>query len=99
MTNFTKENCWSVYIHIIPQSILNLNHDRYYVGITSRCPSQRWNNGNGYKTQRFFFNAIQKYGWNNIEHHIVAENLNKDEACNMEISLIEKLKSNNKNGE
>lgn len=45
----------------------------------------------GYKNQPYFYNAIQKYGWDNIEHEIVASHLTKDEACKMEISLIDKL--------
>lgn len=43
--------------------------------------------------------AIKKYGWDNIEHEVVASNLNKDEASNFERLLISKLHSTvNENG-
>ena len=36
------------------------------------------------------YNAIQKYGWNNIEHNILFENLSFEEAKQIEIELIAK---------
>ena len=59
---------WSVYIHISPSN-------KYYVGITSKTPEERWRNGFGYYTQSYFYNAIQKYGWDNFQHEIISENL------------------------
>lgn len=89
-----NKNQYSVYVHIIPKKITKYTHDKYYVGITAKKPQKRWGcNGKGYKEQIFYF-AIQKYGWNNIEHEIVASNLTYDEACNMEKILILKLQSN-----
>lgn len=44
-----------------------------------------------------FRKAIEKYGWDNFEHEIVAENLTKDEASLMEQTLINKLNSLAKN--
>lgn len=83
MNNFT------VYIHRLP-------NDKVYIGITQKKLYSRWGvNGQGYKTQQLFWRAIQKYGWDNIEHIIVAENLSHDEACKMEIELIAKYQSNN----
>ena len=79
---------WSVYIHISPSN-------KYYVGVTSRAPEERWRNGFGYYTQPFY-NVIQKYGWDNIYHEVVAQNLTEDEAYNFEQILIDKLKSNNR---
>lgn len=80
---------FTVYVHHIP-------NDKVYVGITQKKVLARWGkDGAGYKTQQLFWRAIQKYGWDNIRHEIVAENLSKEEACQMEINLIAKYKSNN----
>ena len=80
---------WTVYVHI------NKINGKKYVGITSVKPKYRWGKGSGYKNQPKFYNAIQKYGWNNFEHIIVASNLTQEEANNFEILLIEKLNSIN----
>lgn len=91
----TNKNNWSVYIHIIPKEITNYENDKYYIGITSRKPKDRWSNGNGYKTQ-FFGRAIKKYGWENIQHIILKENLTHEQACNEEQTLIKKYKSSDR---
>ena len=78
---------FSVYLHIAPNG-------KKYVGITSRCVDKRWQNGNGYKSQ-IFYRAIKKYGWDNIEHIVLFENLTKDEAEEKEKELINKYNSNN----
>jgi group I intron endonuclease len=75
-------------MHITPNK-------KKYIGITCQETKKRWAYGYGYKTNNYFFKAIQKYGWNNIEHIIVAENLNKEDACEMEKNLIKKYRSNN----
>ena len=80
---------YKLYVHITP------NNKRYF-GITSQKEvSSRWNNGNGYKHQVLFFRAIQKYGWDNIQHIILVENLSKNWACQLERDLIWKYQSNN----
>lgn len=76
---------YCVYVHI------NKTNSKMYVGQTCKIPQKRWDNGNGYKNQPYFWKAIQKYGWNNFEHDIVASNLTKDEADNFEKLLIKKL--------
>ena len=40
-----------------------------YVGITTASkPEYRWQEGRGYKTNKHFYSAILKYGWNNFQH-------------------------------
>lgn len=95
MIDYRENNNWKVYVHIVPKEISGYEYDKYYVGITSRKPVDRWDNGHGYRLNTHFYNAIKKYGWNNIIHEIIAEHLTKDEACKMEISLINKLLSFN----
>ena len=82
------DKTWTVYVHI------NKINSKKYIGITSRDPVKRWGlNGNGYK-QQMFWNAIQKYGWDNFSHQIIATGLTHEEAEQMEIYLIEKYESN-----
>lgn len=94
MIDYRENNNWTVYIHIAPKEMTNKENDMYYVGITSQIPQKRWANGKGYKKNIHFWNAIQKYGWDNMEHEIVASNLTKSEACEFEKVLIKNLHSN-----
>lgn len=71
----------------------NKINGKSYIGITSRTnPNRRWQNGQGYKDQ-VFYRAIQKYGWDNFNHIIEAENLPEQEAKQLEIQLIRKYKA------
>lgn len=81
-----EENNWCVYKHTTPSG-------KVYIGITSQKIELRWRNGKGYKTQ-VFNHAIEKYGWDNIIHEVLFENLSHKDACAKEIELIEKYKSN-----
>lgn len=77
---------YTVYMHITPSN-------KRYIGITCRKPEYRWNNGKGYSQNNHFYNAILKYGWDNIEHIIVADELSKETACEMEKLLIKEYKT------
>lgn len=79
---------YCVYRHICPNG-------KVYVGITSKKPEHRWANGNGYRPNKHFFAAIQKYGWGKISHEIVVRNTDKETACAVEKALIALHKSNN----
>ena len=72
-----------VYKHTTPSG-------KVYIGITGKKPEYRWKNGNGYKDNAHFDNAIKKYGWENTKHEIVANGLTKEQACDLEIELIAK---------
>ena len=92
MIDYREDNQWTVYVHIVPKELSGYKNDKYYVGITSVGVKNRWHGGSNYKGQ-IFYNAIKKYGWNNIKHEIIAEHLTKDEACNFEKTLISLLNS------
>lgn len=67
---------------------------KYYIGQTCEKPQHRWgNDGRRYITSPVFYRAILKYGWNNIEHSILATNLSSEDADKLEIWLISKYKS------
>lgn len=82
---------YTVYMH------RNKHNGKIYVGITTESPVRRWQNGWGYSSQPLFYNAIIKYGWDSFDHIILAENLSKNDACEMEISLIAQYKSYDRN--
>ena len=72
-------------------------NEKIYIGITKQQPIKRWGyNGYGYRKNTLFYRAIQKYGWSNIKHEILYENLSKEEAEQKEIELIAQYKSNQK---
>lgn len=70
--------------------------DKKYIGITSQKPESRWRNGKGYKGNQYFINAINKYGWENFQHIIIAKGLTEEEACWLEIELIREWNTTNK---
>ena len=85
-----KERKYTVYMHTN-----KINH-KVYVGITSKPVEQRWGkNGYKYKNNKYFWNAIQKYGWNNFEHIIFMTNLTQEKACRVEQLLIALYNTNN----
>lgn len=75
----------------------NVNKKKY-IGITKRIPKYRWNNGKGYISNYYFYNAINKYGWDNFEHEILFENLTETEAKLLEIKLIKEMNTLFPNG-
>ena len=75
-------------MHITPSN-------KRYIGITSKDLEERFgSNGCLYRNQ-IFGRAISKYGWDNIEHIVVAQNLTKEEAKILEIKLIAKYNTTN----
>lgn len=77
-------------MHVFP-------NDKIYVGITSKEPEKRWlKDGYGYRNQQLVYSAIKKYGWDNIQHVIVARNVSYESAKNIEIDLISLYDTNNR---
>lgn len=64
---------------------------KVYIGITSRKPEYRWRNGKAYKNNKYFYNAILKYGGNNIKHEILLTGLSKEKAEWWEKKLIKSI--------
>ena len=88
--NNSGDYIYSVYMHVFP-------NDKVYIGITSMEPEKRWlKDGYGYKNQTRVYRAIKKYGWNDIEHIVIARGVNIETAKNMEIDLIVLYNSTNK---
>lgn len=82
-------NNFIVYIH------KNRINGKMYVGITCQKVNRRWRNGEAYKQNFHFYNAICKYGWDAFDHIIVKAGLTKTEACDEECRLIEKYHTTN----
>ena len=85
------EGTYCVYAHTSPNG-------KKYIGMTKNGenPNKRWQNGNGYITQRKFYNAIKKYGWDNFRHEILKNNLNFSSACYWEMYYIRFYKTDEK---
>lgn len=79
---------YCVYKHTGPEG-------KVYIGITKRKPEKRWNSGRGYESNRYFFRAIQKYGWGNFEHEILESGLTQAEAEEKERYYIRLYDSTN----
>ena len=89
MNNINKQ--YKIYAHI------NKINGKVYIGQTCyRNINQRWRHGEGYKHSPHFYNAIQKYGWENFEHIILFEDICGYELADaIERELIQKYQSNN----
>lgn len=83
------DRIYKVYIHTCP-------NNKVYVGLTKQKVEKRWRNGLGYESTPYFYNAIKKYGWENIKHEVLFENLTKQEAEQKEIETISLYNSSNK---
>lgn len=88
MSKLDKHKTYSVYMHTSPTG-------KIYVGITSYKPCElRWGTGgSGYTSNKHFWSAIKKYGWNNFKHDIICTEVSLAEACKIECNLITKYNS------
>lgn len=76
-----------VYMHIFPNG-------KKYIGYSHQNPSRRFRKGKGYK-DLLCYDDILKYGWDNIKHIIIKDNLARKEAQELEKEMILKYKTNN----
>ena len=75
------DNNYSLYVHIFPNGKL-------YFGITRQNAYTRWGkDGSGYKKQPIY-EAILEFGWDNILHYILKQNISREEAVKLEKGLI-----------
>lgn len=74
----------------------NIENGKVYIGITKQEPKRRWQNGYGYIDNKYFYNAINKYGWESFTHEVLYNNLSKEEAQEKEIELIAYYKSSDR---
>lgn len=77
---------YCIYKHILP-------NQKVYIGQTCDV-KRRWRACN-YVGNCFFYNAIQKYGWENITHEILEDNLTLEEANEKEKYYIALYQSTN----
>ena len=83
-----KGGNYKLYMHLVPNG-------KVYIGVTCHTIRRRWGvDGRRYKGQQFY-KAIEEYGWDNIEHYVIAEHLNHDQANLLESVFISYYKSNN----
>lgn len=78
-----------VYKHTTP-------NNKVYIGITCQDPNERWKKGFAYRKNKHFFNAIEKYGWDNIQHEILLDGISSNEAYEWEKIFIVQYKSNDR---
>lgn len=74
---------YSVYVHT------NKANGKKYYGMTLQKPHRRWGrNGNNYKTNQAFREAIDEYGWDGFTHEVLARDLPFHEAFLLEQAYI-----------
>lgn len=88
---FSKEGTYFVYMHVSPAP-----SNKVYIGQTKQNPVTRWHYGTGYHTNKYFSQAIKKYGWKNFEHKILFYGLSHEEANEKETELIKKYRANDR---
>lgn len=77
---------YTVYRHITPDG-------KSYIGCTSNTVRERWDQG--YQHNAAFALAYHRYGWNGMQHEILADGLVENDAYTIEQEMILKYQSNN----
>ena len=72
-----EKRIWCIYMH------KNTINGKVYIGQTCQQPQKRWGNGlSQYRHNKYFYSAIEKYGWENFNHIILINNLKTAEEAN-----------------
>lgn len=79
---------YCVYMH------KNNSTGKVYIGATCMKPECRWQKGKGYDYNKDFYKDILEYGWDNFEHKILAEGLDKEQSKKIERYCIGLCKNN-----
>ena len=80
---------YKIYIHRFPNG-------KVYIGCTSLELNVRFGkDGNGYKSQERMYQAIQKYGWDNIQHELLDQTNDRECASDLEQRYIAEYDSKN----
>lgn len=80
--------------------VTNTVNGKIYIGMTNNIKTRWSGNGTQYRTRdgnltgRPFWNAIQKYGWENFKKEILISDLSMEEALEKERELIKTTKAN-----
>ena len=73
----------------------NKINGKVYIGQTCKSIELRsGKSGERYEHHPIFYRAIQKYGWNNIEHIVLSTQLSQNVAEELERTIISYLNSN-----
>ena len=84
----SESRTWYIYCHTAPNG-------KRYIGQTRNDPQKRWRSGRGYASQPYFKRAIDKYGWDNIEHVVLCSVSNQEYADFLEQWFIDKWDTTN----
>ena len=80
---------YTIYQHIFP-------NNKQYIGITKREPETRWGPGGyHYKNNPPMWEAIQEFGWDNIQHIILESDVPEEEVSRKERQYIDQYDSAN----
>lgn len=80
--------------------VTNTINGKIYIGMTNNIKTRWSGNGTQYRTRsgnltgRPFWNAIQKYGWENFDKEILLSDLTMEEALEKEKEMIKKNNAN-----
>ena len=83
---------WKIYVH------RNLTNGKLYIGQTCEDNvKRRWHGGANYRKCPYFYNAIQKYGWDGFDHFVIIDDIKTQEEANvLEEFLIAKYDTTNR---